>query len=124
MATDNRCCTIAPYFRVHDGAMERFRDLLDRFVRKTKQEPGCLFYGFSFDGDEVHCREGYEDADAALAHLGSVAPLIEEALTLADLVRLEVHGPGPELEKLREPMAAFGPRFFTLELGFRRQGVN
>ena len=120
MATDDWCCTIVPYFKVREGSMESFKKLCERLVEKTKQEPGCLYYGFSFDGDEVHCREGYENGDAALAHLENVGPMFEEALTLAELTRLEVHGPEEELTKLREPLASFDPRFFTLELGFRR----
>ncbi len=55
-----------------------------------------------------------------LAHLENVGPLLEEALQIAELTRLEVHGPDAELAKLREPLAAFGPQFFTLEFGFRR----
>ncbi len=120
MATQDKCCTIAPYFKVHEGQLSAFRALCERFMETTSDEAGCLFYGFSFDGDEVHCREGYEDAEAALVHLGSVGPLIGEALEISELTRLEVHGPEEQLEKLRQPMAEMNPQFFTLEYGFRR----
>ncbi len=120
MATKDECCTIAPYFKVYEGKMESFRALCERFVEATSKEPKCLYYGFSFDGDVVHCREGYENAEATLGHLENVGPLIQEALKIADLTRLEVHGPGQELAKLREPMAGLNPQFFTLEYGFRR----
>ncbi|MEE8348318.1 MAG: antibiotic biosynthesis monooxygenase [Acidobacteriota bacterium] len=120
MATQDTCCTIVPYFKVHEGQLERFRSLCERFVEQTRSEPQCLYYGFSFDGDQVHCREGYEGAKAVLAHLENVGSLLEEALTIADLTRLEVHGPEGELTDLRAPLADLKPQFFALEYGFRR----
>lgn len=120
MSTQDKCCTIAPYFKVHPGKLDSFKRLCEQFVETTNQESKCLYYGFSFDGDQVHCREGYEDAEGLLTHLDHVASLLEEALTIADLTRLEIHGSEAELEKLREPLAGFKPQFFTLEYGFRR----
>ncbi len=63
MSTQDTCCTIVPYFSVHSGKLDIFRDLCEKFVEKTKEETKCLYYGFSFDGDQAHCREGYEDAE-------------------------------------------------------------
>jgi len=120
MATQDTCCTIVPYFKVHEGELAAFRALCEQFVAKTGEEAGCLYYGFSFDGDQVHCREGYADADALLTHLDGVSSLLGEALKIADLSRLEVHGPPAELDKLREPLGGLEPQFFTLEYGFRR----
>lgn len=120
MAVQDQCCTIVPYFKVHSGKLEAFKQLCEQFVAKSNEEPKCLYYGFSFAGDQVHCREGYEDAEAALAHLKNVGSLLEEALMIADLSRLEIHGPEGELAKLREPLAGLKPKFFVLEYGFRR----
>lgn len=120
MATQDRCCTIVPYFKVKAGKLDAFRALCERFVDRTKAEPACLYYGFSFDGDQAHCREGYEGADGLLAHLQNVGALLKEALEIADIARLEVHGPAAELAKLRKPLADLKPQFFTLEYGFRR----
>ena len=120
MATQDKCCTIVPYFKVHSGQLEAFKALCEQFVEKTKQEPKCLYYGFSFDGDLAHCREGYEDAEGALAHLENVGSLLEEALKISELTRLEIHGPEEELAKLREPLSQLKPQFFALEYGFRR----
>ena len=120
MATEDKCCTIVPYFTVHGGKLDDFKELCERFMERTQGEPGCLYYGFSFSGDQVHCREGYEDAEGLLAHIENVGPLVEEALTIADLTRVEVHGPEEELAKLRGPLADLDPEFFTLEYGFRR----
>lgn len=120
MATQDKCCTIVPYFKVRSGKLDQFKHLCEQFVEKTQEESQCLYYGFSFDGDQVHCREGYEGAEGVLAHLTNVAALLEEALQIADLTRLEIHGPETELIKLREPLAHLKPQFFTLEYGFRR----
>jgi quinol monooxygenase YgiN len=120
MATTDTCCTIVPYFKIHAGKREDFKALCTQFVEKSNTEPKCLYYGFTFDGDQVHCREGYADADGLLAHLDNVGALLQEALKIADITRLEVHGPKAELAKLREPMASLKPQFFTLEYGFRK----
>jgi len=39
---------------------------------------------------------------------------------MAELARLEIHGPEEELAKLRGPLAHLKPQFFVLEYGFRR----
>ena len=120
MATQDKCCTIVPYFKVFDGKLGAFKELCEQFVEKTNQEAKCLYYGFSFAGDQVHCREGYKDAEGVLTHLENVGSLLEEALKISDLTRLEIHGPEEELAKLREPLANLNPQFFTLEYGFRK----
>ena len=120
MATQDKCCTIVPYFKVKDGKLEAFHALCERFVEKTNEELKCIYYGFSFAGDIAHCREGYEDAEGLLAHLENVGTLLEEVLKIADITRLEVHGPEEELAKLRGPLSDLNPQFFRLEYGFRR----
>ena len=120
MSTPDTCCTIVPYFDVNPGKMEAFKALCEEFVNKTSGESQCLYYGFSFNGMQAHCREGYKNAEGLLAHLKNVGELLQEALKISDLIRLEVHGPEPELAKLREPLADLKPQFFTLEYGFRK----
>lgn len=120
MTNEDKCCSIVPYFKVHPGKIQEFKELCLKFVEYSREEPKCLNYGFCFDGDEAHCREGYADAEGLLAHLKHVGPLLQIAHELAQIIRLEIHGPEGELEKLRAPLAALNPRFFTLEYGFRR----
>ena len=120
MPTTDNCVTIVPYFKPHTGKLAEFKGLCERFVAKTSTEPLCLYYGFSFDGNEAHCREGYLGGEGVLAHLENVSALLAEALQIADLLRLEIHGAEPELAKLRGPLAPHNPRFFVLECGFRR----
>ncbi len=120
MATTDNCCTLVPYFKVADGRLVEFKALCEQFVAKTNEEEKVMFYGFSFDGDQAHCREGYQDADGVLAHLQNVDALLKQALEIAEITRLEVHGPAAEVDKLRGPLAELNPQFFTLEYGFRR----
>ena len=62
---------------------------MSNFVSLAGEEPKCLYYGFSFSGNEVYCREGYEDSEGALAHLDNVGALLREALKLAELTRID-----------------------------------
>lgn len=120
MATNDTACSIVPYFEVREGCLPAFKSLCERFVERTRNEPGCLYYGFCFDGNLAHCREAYADAGGVLAHLENVGPLLQEALGLSTLLRLEIHGPEAELARLREPLAGLKAQFFCLEYGFRR----
>ncbi|MBF0528787.1 MAG: hypothetical protein HQK55_05865 [Deltaproteobacteria bacterium] len=120
MTTTDKCCTIVPYFKIHAGKTADFKNMCDLFVEKSGKEPKCLYYGFSFDGDVAHCREGYADAEGLLTHLDNVGALLQECLKIADLFRLEVHGPEEELAKLRQPLEGLKPQFFTLEFGIRK----
>ena len=63
----------------------------------------------------LFCREAYENAEGLLAHLGNVGGLLAEVMKMADLTRIEVHGPAAELEKLKKPLADLNPVFFILE---------
>lgn len=117
--TYDDCCTIVPYFSVAEENIEEFKALCDEFVAQTATEPGCLYYGFSFAGNEAHCREGYRDAASLLAHLKNVDELLKRALKISKITRLEVHARESEMAKLREPLAALKPQFFVLEYGFR-----
>ncbi len=107
--------SLHPYFKVHPGKIEEVRKSLPNFVERTATEKGNLFYEFTMNGDELFCREAYENAEGLLAHLDNVGTLLAETLKIADLTRLEVHGPAEELEKLRKPLAHLNPAFFELQ---------
>ena len=63
----------------------------------------------------MFCREGYESAEGVLAHLDNVGALLAEMLKVADLTRVELHGPADDLEKLKRPLAHMNPAWFALE---------
>ena len=106
--------SLHPYFKVDHGKLDAIKAMLPQFVEKTATENGNLFYEFSMNGDELFCREAYENADGLLAHLDSVGALLAEAMKIADLTRVEVHGPAAELEKLKKPLAHLKPVVFVL----------
>ena len=107
--------SLHPYFKVHPGKLEAFKAALPAFVEKTASEEKNLFYGFTVNGDEIFCREGYTDADGVLAHLDNVGALLAEALKISNLIRVELHGPANELDKLRGPLAHLTPAWFPIE---------
>jgi hypothetical protein len=113
MFKPDTCCTLVPYFEVPEGQLAAFKALGPQFVERTRTEPGCMHYAFSFNGTTAHCREGYANAEAVLAHLQNVGELLGQALQIAKIVRLEVHAPASEIEKLRAPMASLSPQFFA-----------
>lgn len=117
---EDKCVALYPYFKIHDGKIEEFKALCKQFVEKTKTEPGCLYYAFTFSGDIAHCREGYDDAAALLKHVENVGPVLEQAFKIADVHRLELHGPAAELDKLREALGPLNPQYFVLDHGIRR----
>ena len=120
MFKTDTCWTLVPYFELQDGPLPAFTALGPQFVERTRTEPGCVHYAFSFNGNTAHCREGYDHAEAVLAHLQNVGELLGQALQIAKIIRLEVHAPAAEIEKLRAPMASLNPQFFALEPGIRR----
>ena len=115
MSTLANFVSLHPYFKVHPGKLDAVKAGFPPFVEKTAKEKKNLFYGFTVNGDEIFCREGYTDAEGVLAHLDNIGALLTEMLTMADLTRVEVHGPAAELEKLKEPLAHLNPAWFAIE---------
>lgn len=95
--------SLHPYFKVHPGKLETVKAAFPRFVEKTATEKENLFYGFSVNGDEVFCREAYEGAEGILIHLENIA-LLANMLTMADLIRLELHGSAEEVDEVKGPL--------------------
>ena len=105
MSTLSNFVSLHPYFKVHPGKLEQVKAGFPRFIEKTTAEKENLFYDFTVNGDEILCREAYETSEGVLAHLDNIGALLAEMLTMADLTRVEVHGPGNELAKLKTPLA-------------------
>lgn len=105
--------TIHPYFKAKPGKLAEVKPVLQAFLAKTKTEQDVLFYDFTVNGDEIFCREGYRGAAGALFHLENVSGPLQDMLKVADLVRIEVHGPAAELEKLKGSLAGVKPIWFT-----------
>jgi hypothetical protein len=123
-------CHLYPYFSLKkvDQFKEIWREayLTTKAAAKAEQSHQ---YSFSFEGSETaSCREAYGDAEGILLHLKNVDVPLKAALDgPAELLRLEVHGPKAECEKLKEALDPFGCEYFHTEWGFRnatRMGVG
>ena len=112
--------SLHPYFKIREGNLESFTKLMPAFIEKTSSEQACLYYDFTRNNDVAFCREAYVGAKGVLAHLENVGDLLEKFLELSDLIRLEIHGPSEEIEKLRAPLADLNPDFFIREIGMLR----
>ncbi|MDF1823371.1 MAG: hypothetical protein P1U68_01945 [Verrucomicrobiales bacterium] len=114
--TPENTVSIHPYFKPHEGKLDEFIAGMSAFIERTSSEEGVLFYGFTVSNDGiVFCREAYVGGEGALAHLGNVDDLLKAALEISDLLRLEIHGPATELDKMREPLAELPVDWFVLE---------
>jgi quinol monooxygenase YgiN len=120
MIIQDTWCTADAYFSVKTESREAFDELVDRFVREATKESGIRYYGWSANGDEIHCRQGYPDAEGFLEHVANVRHLFEEAITISDCSRIAIHGPEDELDKLRGPMEGVPLQYFPLTSSFRR----
>jgi quinol monooxygenase YgiN len=83
------------------------------FAELTKQETGNKYYGFTVSGDQAVCKEGYTGAEGFLAHLENVEGPLAKALQVADITKIEAHGPKAEVDKLRDPLQAFPVTYWS-----------
>lgn len=60
------------------------------------------------------------DAQALLAHLDNLRPILHEMGEVSTLVSLEIHGTETELAVLRPLLTAMQPHYFVLEYGYRK----
>ena len=105
--------SIHPYFKARPGKMPEIKAVQEAFLAKTKTERDNLYYDFTVNGDDIFCREAYRGAAGALAHLENVSGPLGDMLKLADLIRIEIHGPAAELEKLKPALGKLNPLWFT-----------
>lgn len=118
--TPETTVSIHPYFRPHEGKLDEFIAGFAAFVERTSSEEGVHFYDFTVCDGVVFCREAYDGAEAALHHLDNVGDLLQAALAISDLERLEIHGSAAELDKMREPLAELPVQWFVLATGLRK----
>ncbi len=112
--------SIHPYFKPHEGKLADFIAGMPAFVERTRNEEKVLFYDFTVSDDIVFCREAYAGGEGALAHLQNVGDLLEKALGIAELIRLEVHGAAGELDKMRDALKDLPVQWFVLETGLKK----
>lgn len=99
-AKSDESVSMITYYEVRD--MDTFANLTVEIAEAKKMEPSVLSCSFSFNGNQVMCKESYESADVAKNHLDQSAVLAKRAAESADILKVEVMGPEEQLEKLRE----------------------
>merc|ERR1711908_257562 len=67
----NTSLMIVPRFTVIDKS--KAEPIMAAFVKKTRNESGCLYYGWSMCDDQLVCEEIYVDATAVAVHLKNIA---------------------------------------------------
>jgi len=112
--------SIHPYFKAREGKIESLLEVVKKLVEKTSEEKDCLYYDVTVNGDEFFVREAYRGAGGLLAHAKNVAELIAEVLQLANLTRMEIHGPAGELNALRSVYTPLGAVYYVYECGLGR----
>merc|ERR1712224_462861 len=68
--------TIQPRFTIKD--LKKAEPFMKKCVDLTKTESGCMYYGWTIQGDKLFCREAYVDAAAVQAHLDNIVPSVGE----------------------------------------------
>jgi hypothetical protein len=116
--------SIHPYFRPHEGRLAEFLALLPQFVQRTRTEKAVLFYDFTLCDGLVFCREAYVGGEGVLAHLDNVGDLLGQALEMAELIRIEVHGAASELDKMRETLKGLPVQWFVLKEYLEKQAAS
>ncbi len=121
MELSDTTVTMHPYLKVSNENLESFKRLAQDLLETTRGEMGCLYYGFSYSDGEAFCREGYKNAESLLAHLDNVEDLLQRINQIAEVFRLEVHGPEEEINKLRTSLSLkkINPKYYVLEDSFR-----
>ena len=109
-------CTISPYFKIHDGKEQEFKENTKKFVELTRNETDVVHFGFTYSDDgQAHCREAYTSGKALLHHVKNVDGPLNNAMKLSTLTRIEFHGPKSEIELVREGLTPLGCIFFTAD---------
>merc|ERR1711959_60409 len=123
MGENDSVCHLYPYFKLRQP--EKFKEIWYGAFPDTKANQAAeksYQYAFSFEPttDVAPGRESYGDADGILLHLKNVETPLKAVLNgPAELLRLEVHAPASEVEKLRPALEPLGCQFFTTGWGFR-----
>lgn len=109
-------------FTIADGKVETFKKLFREALDITKQkDKGTLSYHtyFNADGTKCYSIEWYEDSDAVLRHLDSVAGISAPLFEVCRTTRFEIFG-SPS-SKLLSAFESSAPSLYRPWEGFSRR---
>ena len=111
-------CTIHPTFTILKK--EECMEMMKKCVEATKVEKGCLYYGWTINGDKLKCREAYIDGDAVAVHLAAAGPIIGPCLEAGVLKmdKIDMDCGAEELKKFKKGGDGFGAKYFMVDSGF------
>jgi len=106
---------------VQDGALDKFKALMQDMVASTKNEPDTLNYEWTIseDGRTCHIYERYKDSAAMTAHLGIFGvKFANRFMAAVKPTRLVVYG-APD-RQAKDALAALKPTYMAVLGGFKR----
>ena len=112
--------TIQPTFTIKD--LKKAEPFMKKCVDLTKNEEGCMYYGWTIQGDKLFCREAYVDAAAVQAHLDNIVPSVGEMLDsgAASLDKIEFHGPKEGWPTFKKSADALGAVYWDRYASFSK----
>jgi len=112
--------TIQPTFTIKDLA--KAEPFMKKCVDLTRTEAGCMYYGWTIQGDKLFCREAYVDAAAVQAHLENIVPSVGEMLDsgAASLDKIEFHGPKEGWPTFKKTADGFGGIYWDRYASFSK----
>ena len=119
-ADTSKFLTIQPTFTIND--MAKAEPFMKKCVDLTKNEAGCMYYGWTIQGDKLFCREAYVDAAAVQAHLDNIVPSVGEMLDsgAASLDKIEFHGPKAGWPTFKKSADALGAIYWDSYASFSK----
>jgi quinol monooxygenase YgiN len=119
--SNNNYVTIKPYFRVTDwdAMLPKVQQIHDATLQKSN--PGALHHhDWTKSNDQLLMRSTFTDAEALIANMDSLIPMIDELLSAtAILDRFEIHGPESELCKIKLAHNNLDAEFYDSGSGFQ-----
>jgi len=112
--------TIQPTFTIKDLA--KAEPFMKKCVDLTRTEAGCMYYGWTIQGDKLFCREAYVDAKAVQAHLENIGAAVGEMLDsgAASLDKIEFHGPKEGWPTFKKTADGFGGIYWDRYASFSK----
>ena len=112
--------TIQPTFTIKD--LKKAEPFMKKCVDLTKSEAGCMYYGWTIQGDKLFCREAYVDAAAVQAHLDNIVPAVGEMLDsgCASLDEINFMGPKAGWSTFKETADSLGGVYWDVDSSFSK----
>merc|ERR1712159_243913 len=88
----------------------------------TRTEAGCMYYGWTIQGDKLFCREAYVDAAAVQAHLDNIVPSVGEMLDsgCASLDEINFMGPKAGWPTFKKSADSLGGVYWDVDSSFSK----